>query len=102
MTLDGGFGAAAVVLTTAGWVPQIRRALKTRSAADFSLGWLLLFGSGVTSWFVYGLLRHDGAIIIANALAMVALGILLVIHRMSARTPAVVSEPEPSDVAAPH
>ena len=86
MTIDAGFGAAAVVLTTAGWVPQIRRALKTRSAADFSLSWLLLFGSGVTAWLVYGVLRGDVAIIVANALAVVALSTLLVIHRLGARS----------------
>ena len=87
MQFAGGFGAAAVVLTTAGWVPQVRRALKSRSASDFSLAWIALFGSGVTCWLIYGILRGDPAIISANAMAIVAITILLVIHRTAPRDP---------------
>jgi MtN3 and saliva related transmembrane protein len=67
-------GLVAGVLTTACWVPQLARSWRTRSTRDFSLLYLIVLTVGVTMWAVYGILRADLAVIIAN---VVTVGILL-------------------------
>jgi MtN3 and saliva related transmembrane protein len=58
-----GFWAA--LLTTIAFVPQL---FKTwRSDEDGMSWWMLaLFGAGVGLWFVYGLLRMSGPVMLAN------------------------------------
>lgn len=63
-----GFGAA--IGTTAAWFPQVARTWKTRSARDFSWGYLALFIMGVFLWTMYGVLRHDLVVIVANAVTL--------------------------------
>lgn len=60
-------GLAAAIGTTGAWLPQVWQTLKTRSAADFSWHYLRLFATGVFLWLVYGVLRRDVAITVANA-----------------------------------
>jgi MtN3 and saliva related transmembrane protein len=55
-------------------VPQLARSWRTRSTRDFSLLYLIVLTVGVTMWAVYGILRADLAVIIAN---VVTVGILL-------------------------
>ena len=64
-------GLAAAAGTTGAWLPQVWRTMKTRSAEDFSWNYLRLFASGVFLWMVYGVLRRDVAIIVANAITFV-------------------------------
>lgn len=60
-----GFWAA--VLTTVAFVPQMIRS--SRSGSDGVSGtMLLLFGTGVALWFVYGLLRASEPLMLANGL----------------------------------
>ena len=63
-----GFGAA--IGTTAAWFPQVARTWNTRSARDFSWGYLSLFIMGVFLWTMYGVLRHDLVVIIANGITL--------------------------------
>ena len=63
-----GFGAA--IGTTAAWFPQVVRTWSTRSARDFSWGYLALFIMGVSFWTMYGVLRHDPVVIIANGVTL--------------------------------
>jgi MtN3 and saliva related transmembrane protein len=63
-----GFGAA--IGTTAAWFPQVARTWNTRSARDFSWGYLALFMTGVFLWTMYGVLRHDLVVIVANAITL--------------------------------
>jgi MtN3 and saliva related transmembrane protein len=74
-------GLAAACLTTASWVPQALRTIRTRSAGDFAWSYLAMFGTGVFLWLLYGVARSDPAIIGANVvtLALVA-RIMLVKH----------------------
>ncbi|MDP9361660.1 MAG: PQ-loop domain-containing transporter [Acidobacteriota bacterium] len=62
-----GFGAA--VGTTAAWLPQVGRTWKTRSARDFSWGYLWLFMMGVFLWTMYGVLRRD-LVVVANGVTL--------------------------------
>lgn len=64
-------GSLAAIGTTAAWLPQVFKTWKTRSAEDFSWGYLTLFSSGVTGWLIYGVLKKDGVIIAANGVTLV-------------------------------
>jgi MtN3 and saliva related transmembrane protein len=72
-------GLVAAFGTTAAWLPQVVRTLKTRSAKDFSWPYLCLFSCGVTLWMVYGFMRKDVLIVGANAITLVlVLGVVFV------------------------
>ena len=60
-------GTVAGILTTVAFAPQ---AIRTWRMGGEGLSWtmLVLFGSGVGLWFVYGLLRDSMPIILANGL----------------------------------
>jgi len=66
-------GIVAAILTTTAWIPQLLRTLRTRHARDLAWAYLLVFGSGVALWCVYGGLQHDAAVFCANALTLVLL-----------------------------
>ncbi len=61
-------GAAAAVLTSASFLPQVWKTVKTRHADDFSWGWLSAFGAGVAMWAGYGVVLGAPSIIINNIL----------------------------------
>lgn len=69
-------GLIAAFCTTSSFLPQAIKTWRTRSAADFSWPYLTLFGFGITMWDIYGWLRGDQAIVLANTLT---LGLVLVI-----------------------
>jgi MtN3 and saliva related transmembrane protein len=62
-------GGAAAFCTTVSYVPQLKKVWATGEAADLSLKMLLLLGSGLTLWIVYGI-RGDLVIIVANAVSV--------------------------------
>ncbi|MEO3782794.1 SemiSWEET transporter [Actinocorallia sp. B10E7] len=66
-------GLVAGALTTGCWLPQLLRTWRTRSTDDFSWVYLGLLMCGVGMWLAYGLVRHDAAITVANALTLLAL-----------------------------
>jgi len=63
-------GLAAALLTTASFVPQLVRVIRTRSAKDISLAMYLAFIAGIALWLVYGLLISSLPIILANAVTL--------------------------------
>lgn len=65
-------GALAAALTTACWIPQLRRTMRRGTASDFAWPYLALLGIGVAGWCAYGALRHDLVILISNSLVLVA------------------------------
>ena len=60
------FGYFAAVLTTAAFLPQLIKTLKTKKADDVSLITLIMFTSGVISWIIYGYRISSLPILIAN------------------------------------
>ena len=66
-------GFIAGTLTTAAWLPQLVRTWRLRSVEGISAGYLVVFGSGVTGWVVYGFLTRDTAIIVTNAVTLALL-----------------------------
>lgn len=64
-------GLVAGGLTTASFVPQVRKIWKTKSAEDVSLLMFAAFCAGVSLWLVYGFIKGEIAIIATNAVTLV-------------------------------
>ena len=70
-------GLAAAVCTTAANLPQLKKAWTTGQTDDLSLKTLLLFGSGLALWVVYGFFQQDFVIILANGVSFLILSAIL-------------------------
>jgi MtN3 and saliva related transmembrane protein len=72
-------GIIAACLTTGAWLPQIVKTFSTKSARDFSWGYLAMFFCGVFLWAIYGFMRNDFAVIGANVITVVlVLGVIII------------------------
>ena len=71
-------GLAAAAITVVSLFPQLVKIWKTKSTKDISMGMFLLFCGGVFLWFVYGILRQDLPIIVANFLGFIQTLIILI------------------------
>jgi MtN3 and saliva related transmembrane protein len=72
-------GYLAAVLTTFSFLPQAVLTLRTRKTDEISLIMYLMLNVGIACWLVYGLVRGDLAIILANSVTLLfSLPILLV------------------------
>ena len=79
-------GLAAAVCTTTANLPQLKKAWTTGQTDDISLKTLLLFGCGLVLWVVYGILKADIVIILANAISLAVLAALLFLKLMQTRS----------------
>lgn len=70
-------GFFAAILTTISFVPQAYKVYKTNNTSSISLAMFLLFTVGVICWLVYGFMKNDLAITIANLLTLVMSGYIL-------------------------
>jgi MtN3 and saliva related transmembrane protein len=70
-------GLLAGTLTTACWLPQVARSIRTRSMRDFSWAYLGLLACGILLWVVYGLGRRDPVILCTNLLTLYLLVVLM-------------------------
>jgi MtN3 and saliva related transmembrane protein len=59
-------GYIAGFLTTFSFLPQVVRAYRTRSCADLSWPWLVVFVVGLTLWLLYGVILKNWPMILAN------------------------------------
>ena len=81
-TLATNIGLSAAACTTAANLPQLKKAWVTGETDDLSLKTLLLFGSGLTLWIIYGVLQKDIVIVLANGLSLMILCALLYLKMM--------------------
>ena len=65
------FGYFAAILTTAAFLPQLIKTLKTKKADDVSLITLIMFIFGVGSWIIYGYKISSFPILIANIITFI-------------------------------
>jgi MtN3 and saliva related transmembrane protein len=73
-------GLSAAFLTMFSFVPQIAKALKTKSVRDVSIVTLLQLSLGVLLWIIYGIYLKDAIIILANTVTLATLIILLCLY----------------------
>ena len=85
-TFATAIGLAAAVCTTTANLPQLKKAWTTGLTDDISLKTLLLFGCGLVLWVMYGILKEDIVIILANGISLAVLAALLFLKLMQTRS----------------
>lgn len=82
MNIVDYIGSFAATCTTVAFIPQAIPSYRTRDLSGISLPMYSIFTAGVMFWLVYGLLKHDWPIIIAN-LITVALSAMILILKIN-------------------
>lgn len=72
-----GFGFIAAICTTISFLPQALKIIKTKETAGISLSMYMIFTAGVFLWLVYGILKKDIPVTLANAVTLVFAGIII-------------------------
>ena len=75
------FGYFAAILTTAAFLPQLMKTLRTKKADDVSLVTLIMFICGVFSWIIYGYKISSIPILMANIITF-TLNVLILISKI--------------------
>jgi MtN3 and saliva related transmembrane protein len=81
-------GLLAAFCTTVSYYPQLKKCWTTGSAGDLSLTMFVTLSTGVGLWVIYGLLKNDFVIIIANAVSLALLMGILYFKLREPRPPA--------------
>ena len=71
-------GYAAAFLTTASFVPQAWKVIRTRETHALSLAMYVMFSSGVALWLAYGISLASWPLIVANCVTLLLALIILV------------------------
>jgi len=87
-------GGAAAFLTTASFVPQAAKVVRTRETHAISLTMYAMFTAGILCWGLYGVMTTQWSIIIANAITFVLASIILVIKVISVLKPGAQAFPQ--------
>jgi MtN3 and saliva related transmembrane protein len=67
----------AAALTSLSYLPQLQKAMPRNSTSDLSLKMLVVLSADVCLWIVYGVLKEDWVIILANSIgATLSLAVL--------------------------
>jgi MtN3 and saliva related transmembrane protein len=75
-------GIVAAIFTSAANVPQALKIIRTKSTKSISAATYGLLFTGLTLWLIYGILKNDLPIILANAVSSALAGIILVMKLM--------------------
>jgi MtN3 and saliva related transmembrane protein len=75
----GLFGAFLSSIT---FLPQVYKAWTTKSVGDLSIWMILILLGNVSTWLIYGLVKNDFAIIIANSIILF-LSLLMLFFKLS-------------------
>ncbi len=81
-------GFIATAFTTSSFVPQVWRTWKTRDVSGISLPTYAIITIGLALWLLYGLLKNDLPLIVANAVMVVLTGAITLMKIRFGRTPA--------------
>jgi MtN3 and saliva related transmembrane protein len=69
-------GMIAATLTTAAYIPQAYKTIKTKSTKDLSIITFTMLFVGTILWFIYGLYIHDTPLMLANGITATLSGII--------------------------
>jgi MtN3 and saliva related transmembrane protein len=70
-------GLAAAGCTTISYWPQLKKCWDTGSAGDLSFKMFSILAAGIALWVVYGILKTDYVIILANSISLFLLAGIL-------------------------
>lgn len=73
-------GYVAGAFTTVAFLPQLMRALRTKSTADLSPPMLAMMFSGVSLWSIYGFFIGSLPIVVPNAIMAAMIAVLMVLR----------------------
>ena len=71
-------GFLAAIITTICYVPQAWHVIRSRQTAGLSLLAYSMLFTGVSLWAVYGILKMDWPLILANLISLLLIGTILV------------------------
>tara|TARA_R110001606_G_scaffold153870_2_gene295353 strand:+ start:180 stop:488 length:309 start_codon:yes stop_codon:yes gene_type:complete len=83
-------GFLAAILTTASFVPQAVKILRTRQTDGISLTMYAMFTLGVAVWLAYGIMLASPSIIAANFVTLCLASTILIL-----KAKAVLAPPQP-------
>lgn len=75
--MENLIGYIAAFLTTVSFLPQVLRVVMTKQTRDISRNMYIMFFIGVLLWLVYGILKSDFPIILANIVTIFFVSIIL-------------------------
>jgi len=70
-------GLIGGTLTTSSFVPQVLKAVKTKSTKDISTGMFVLLSAGILIWIIYGIRINSLPVIATNLVSLVFSVIIL-------------------------
>ncbi|MEH2512998.1 MtN3 and saliva related transmembrane protein [Nitrobacteraceae bacterium AZCC 1564] len=70
-------GLLAAGLTSLAYIPQLYKAWPRGATGDISLNMLIVLWLGLLLWVVYGLLKPDWVVVLANSIALALVGAVL-------------------------
>lgn len=70
-------GLIAAFLTTASFIPQAYKTLRTKDTSGISFWMYTMFVSGIFCWMVYGLMIASLPLILANTITLLLAGSVL-------------------------
>jgi len=71
-------GLLAAFFTTIANIPQAIKVIKTRNVKDLSAATYSMLFVGMVLWVVYGIMKEDLPIILANSIAAALCGLILI------------------------
>ena len=77
MLIKDIIGYIAAILTTSAFIPQAIKVIQTKNTEGISLWMYIIFTLGVAFWLIYGLIKNELPIIVANAITLVFASIIL-------------------------
>ena len=78
-------GFVAAFCTAGANLPQVIKAWRTHSVRDLSLVMILMLAAGLSLWIVYGVMKRDLVIVLANVASLLLALNLLVFKLREAR-----------------
>ena len=79
--MDGSiFGWIGGTLTNLSLLPQIVKAIRTKSVNDISIAMFWTLFAGIFCWFIYGILLHDRVIVLMNLLSLIFVGSMIYLY----------------------
>lgn len=80
-------GLTAAFFTTIANIPQTVKVIRTREVKSLSASTYAMLFTGMSLWVIYGIIRNDFPIILANAIAGTLCGIILTMKLICCKDP---------------
>ena len=71
MNITTMLGFAAALLTTASFIPQALKTIRTKNTGSISLAMYAFFTSGTLLWLLFGIWSNNWPVIVANGVTLI-------------------------------